>query len=69
MRTIVLCGISTEYGVGSTARFACEMGFSQVFAGDAMTSSSAEAHHAAVEFIFRRMGRVRTTREILDAIG
>ena len=69
MQTIVLCGISTEYGVESTARFAYEMGFSQVFAEDAMTSSSAESHHAAVEYIFKRMGRVRTTREILDAIG
>ena len=69
MKTIVLCGISTEYGVESTARFAYEMGFSQVFAEDAMSSSSAEAHHGAVEYIFRRMGRVRSTREILAAIG
>ena len=69
METIVLCGISTEYGVESTARFAYELGFRQVFAEDAMTSGSADAHHAAVNFIFKRMGRVRTTREILTAIG
>ena len=69
MDTIVLCGISTEYGVESTARFAYEYGFQQVFIEDAMTSSLAESHHAAVNFIFRRMGRVRKTGEILAAIG
>jgi nicotinamidase-related amidase len=68
METIVLCGISTEYGVESTAWFAYEMGFRQVFAEDAMTSGSADAHHAAVNFILKRMGRVRSIREILTAI-
>jgi nicotinamidase-related amidase len=68
METIVLCGISTEYGVESTARFAYEMGFRQIFAEDAMASSSAESHNAAVKFIFRKMGRVRKTVEILTAI-
>jgi len=69
MNTIVLCGISTEYGVESTARFAYEFGFSQIFAEDAMASMTAESHNAAVKFIFRRMGRVRTTAEILEVIG
>jgi nicotinamidase-related amidase len=69
MDTIVLCGISTEYGVESTARFAYEYGFQQVFAEDAMTSSSAESHNVAVSFILKRMGRVRTTAGILSAIG
>jgi nicotinamidase-related amidase len=69
MDTIVLCGISTEYGVESTARFAYEYGFQQVFAEDAMSSMSAEGHNAAVSLIFRRMGRVRKTDEILAAMG
>jgi len=69
MDTIVLCGISTEYGVESTARFAYEYGFRQVFADDAMTSALAESHHAAVNFILKRMGLVRKTGEILAAIG
>ncbi len=68
MDTIVLCGIATEYGVESTARFAYEMGFQQVFAEDAMTSGAADAHYAAVNFILKRMGRVRKTREIITAI-
>jgi nicotinamidase-related amidase len=69
MDTIVLCGIATDFGVESTARFAYEYGFQQVFAEDAMSSMSAEQHNAAVRFIFRRMGRVRKTDEILKAIG
>ena len=69
MDTIVLCGISTDFGVESTARFAYEYGFQQVFAEDAMASRSAEGHKAAVSIIFPMMGRVRKTVEILAAIG
>jgi nicotinamidase-related amidase len=67
--TIVLCGISTDIGVESTARFAYEYGYQQIFAEDAMTSRSDEQHNAAVNFIFKRIGRVRKTDEILRAIG
>ncbi len=65
--TIVLCGISTDIGVESTARFAYEYGYQQIFAEDAMASRSDEQHYAAVNFIFKRIGRVRRTREILEA--
>lgn len=69
IRTIVLCGIATNYGVESTARFAYEFGFEQIFAEDAMTSLSAEMHRASIEYVLRRIGRVRTTSEILQALG
>jgi nicotinamidase-related amidase len=68
MDAIVLCGIATDFGVESTARFAYEYGFQQIFAEDAMASRSEEQHNAAVNFIFKRMGRVRKTDEILKAI-
>jgi nicotinamidase-related amidase len=68
MDTIVLCGISTDFGVESTARFAYEYGFQQIFAEDAMASRSEEQHNAAVNFIFKRIGRVRKTNEILKAL-
>jgi len=64
IRTIVLSGVSTDIGVESTARFAYEYGFQQIFAEDAMSSMSTEQHNAAVNFIFKRMGRVRKTDEI-----
>ena len=67
--TFVLCGIATDYGVESTARFAYEYGFRQVFVEDAMSSRSAEQHEAAVKFVLRRIGKVRSTDEILKAIG
>jgi len=69
MTTIVLCGISTNYGVESTARFAYEYGFQQVFAEDAMSSGSAEMHQASVNYVLKRIGRVRTTDEILTVLG
>ena len=67
--TIVLCGIATDFGVESTARFAYEYGYQQIFAEDAMASRSDEQHNVAVNFIFKRMGRVRKTGEILEAIN
>ena len=68
IKTIVLCGIATNYGVESTARFAYEYGYSQVFAEDAMSSMSEEAHNLAIKHVFRRMGNVRKTEQILQAL-
>jgi nicotinamidase-related amidase len=64
IRTIVLGGIATNFGVESTARSAAELGFSVVLIEDAMTSMSAEAHRFAVEKIFPRLGRVRKADQI-----
>jgi nicotinamidase-related amidase len=68
MDTIILCGIATDFGVESTARFAYEYGFQQIFTRDAMASGPDEQHNAAVNFIFKRIGRVRKTDEILKAL-
>jgi nicotinamidase-related amidase len=64
--TIVLCGIATNIGVESTARFAFEYGFNQIFAEDAMAAMSAEEHALTVARIFPRIGLVRKTGEILE---
>lgn len=69
LKTIVLCGIATEFGVESTARDAYERGYEQVFAEDAMTGRSAESHANSVTHVFPRMGRVRSTAEIVAALG
>jgi len=66
--TIILCGIATAFGVESTARDAYERGFEQVFAEDAMTSRTAESHTNAIVNVFPRMGRVRTTMQIVAAL-
>ncbi len=67
--TIVLCGVSTNYGVESTARFAYEYGYQQVFAEDAMSSRSAEMHELSVKHVLRRIGRIRKTDEIVMGLG
>jgi nicotinamidase-related amidase len=67
--TIVLAGIATSYGVESTARFAYEYGYQQIFAEDAMSDRSPEAHRNAIEFVLKRIGRVRKTSEILQALS
>jgi len=69
LSTIILCGISTEAGVESTARDAYERGYELIFAEDAMTSSSAEGHANSVERIFPRLGRVRSTEQIIAAFS
>jgi nicotinamidase-related amidase len=66
---IVICGIATEFGVESTARDAYERGYELIFAEDAMTGLTAESHANAVERIFPRMGRVRSTDEIIAALA
>lgn len=66
--TLVYGGIATNFGVESTARDAYERGFEQVFVEDAMSGLTAEAHAFAVTTIFPRMGRVRSTDEVLAAI-
>jgi nicotinamidase-related amidase len=66
---IVLGGISTNIGVESTARNAFELGFNQVLVEDAMSSSNADHHRFAVENIFPRLGRVRSTEQVLQALA
>jgi nicotinamidase-related amidase len=66
--TIVLAGVATTYGVESTARFAYEYGYQQVFAEDAMSDRSTEAHKSSIEFVLKRIGRVRKTADILQAL-
>jgi len=68
LTTVVMCGIATEFGVESTARDAYERGYVLIFAEDAMTGSSEESHANSVERIFPRMGRVRSTGEIIEAL-
>jgi nicotinamidase-related amidase len=66
--TIILCGISTNIGVESTARDAYERGYQQVFVEDAMVAHDAEDHHHTASSLFPRIGRVRSTEDVLAAL-
>ena len=69
LTTLILCGIATEFGVESTARDAYELGYEQVLVADAMTGLNAESHAVALKNIFPRFGRVRSTEQVLAALG
>jgi nicotinamidase-related amidase len=64
-RTIVLGGIATNFGVESTARAAFDRGYEVVFAENAVSSVSANAHSFTVNTLFPRMGCVRSAEEIV----
>jgi nicotinamidase-related amidase len=66
--TMVLCGIATNIGVESTARFAYELGYNQVFAEDAMAAMSTEEHQFTVAKTFPRIGLIRATKDIVAAL-
>jgi nicotinamidase-related amidase len=69
IETVVMAGIATSIGVDSTARGAFERGYQQVFAEDAMADLHAEMHVATCKHIFPRMGRVRSTAQVVDALA
>jgi nicotinamidase-related amidase len=68
IRTIVLAGIATAIGVESTARVAWELGYDIVFAEDATSGPDAAMHANSFEKVFPRLGRVRTTADVLAAL-
>jgi nicotinamidase-related amidase len=68
VRSIVLGGIATNFGVESTARDAWERNYALIFPEDAMAGMSADAHAFAVRNIFPRLGRIRSTEQILKAL-
>jgi nicotinamidase-related amidase len=69
VKTIVIGGISTNFGVESTARDAYERSYALVFVEDATAAMSAEGHAFAMANIFPRLGLVRSTGDVLHALG
>ncbi|QQE77523.1 hydrolase [Alicyclobacillus sp. SO9] len=67
--TIILCGIATDIGVETTAREAYQHGYNQIFVEDAMTALSKPQHEHPLKYTFPRMGRIRTTEEVLQALS
>ena len=68
VKTIIMAGIATNFGVESTARAGFDRGYAMVFAEDAMTTMSAEMHAFSVQNVFPIMGRVRTAAEVAEAL-
>jgi len=66
--TMLLAGMSTNVGVESTARDAYERGYEQVFLEDAMAARNPDEHAHTIRTVFARIGRVRSTAEVLAAL-
>ena len=68
IKTIVLSGIATNFGVESTARCAWELNYDLVVLEDLCTSGSAELHSMAISHVLPRISRVidSTQLEILS---
>ncbi|MEJ1179574.1 MULTISPECIES: isochorismatase family protein [unclassified Pseudarthrobacter] len=67
--TIVLVGMSTNYGVEGTGRAAYEHYYNVVFAEGAMSSVTAEGHAFTVANILPLIGRVRSVNEVEKAFA
>ncbi len=67
IKTIVLGGVSTNFGVESTARQGWELGFDIVAVEEICASRSAEMHAFAIGQIFPRLGRVVTSADLAFA--
>lgn len=68
IRTIVLAGVATNFGVESTAREAWQHNYATIIAEDAVTSLGEEMHKFSIEKILPRIARVRSTAEIIGAL-
>lgn len=68
IETVVMCGISTSFGVEGTARAAYDHAYELVFVEDAMASVTAEQHEFAVREVFPQIGRVRDVETVKAAL-
>lgn len=64
VRTVVIAGIATNFGVESTARAAWELSYDIVIVEDACTSRSAELHDFAIRHILPQIARVVTVADV-----
>lgn len=68
VRSVVVAGIATNFGVESTARDAWQLGYEVLVAEDACTSLGAELHDFAVARTLPRVSRVRSSDDITAAL-
>lgn len=66
--TIILCGVSTSIGVDTTAREAFQHSYNQIFSTNAMTALTKEEHDYVCKYIFPKIGKLRTTEEIISLL-
>lgn len=67
VKTVVIGGIATNFGVESTARAAWELSYDVVIVEDVTTSRSAMLHEFAIQHIFPQISRVVTAETVAFA--
>ena len=68
IETIVLSGVATTNGVYATALDAFQHGYHIVLAEDACSDRDKESHQLFIKKIFPKTARVRSTKQIIEAI-
>ena len=69
IRTVIITGIATNFGVEGTARDAWSSSYEVVIAEDACSGNGPDMHRFAIEKILPRVARIRKTGEIVDALS
>ena len=68
IETIILSGVATTNGVYATALDAFQHGYHIVLAEDACSDRDKESHQLFIKKIFPNTARVRSTKQIIEAI-
>ena len=69
IKTVVLGGLVTPFGVESTARAGWERGYEMVFPEDLSSAPAEQLHRYPMTMVLPRLGRVRTTAQVLEALA
>lgn len=68
IETIILSGVATTNGVYATALDAFQHGYHIVLAEDACSDRDKESHQLFIKKLFPKTARVRSTKQIIEAI-
>lgn len=66
--TIILCGVTTNFGVESTAREAHPRGYQLILPTDAMGSIDEAHHRFSVDYVLPRLGLVTSVDAVVKAL-
>ena len=69
IENVIVTGLATNFGVEGTARDAYSLNYAVVIASDACSSTAVGLHDFAIANVLPRVARVRTTADILHALG